>query len=73
MYVPFARRPCSVVPSDATRHADSVILTIPRQTGKQLLVNLVLVCDELYSVRDAIKPRSQHNAMGDGYLLGIRI
>ena len=53
--------------------ADTVILAIPRQPCQQLLTDLEFVCDELYTVGDAIKPRSMHNAIRDGYLVGIRI
>jgi hypothetical protein len=38
-----------------------------------LLTDLEFVCDELYTVGDAIKPRSMHNAIREGYLVGIRI
>ena len=53
--------------------ADTVVLAIPRKSRQQLLADLELVCDELYVVGDAIKPRSMHNAIRDGYMIGIRI
>jgi 2,4-dienoyl-CoA reductase-like NADH-dependent reductase (Old Yellow Enzyme family)/thioredoxin reductase len=53
--------------------ADNVILAIPRRPCQQLLTDLEFVCDELYTVGDAIKPRSMHNAIREGYLVGIRI
>jgi hypothetical protein len=53
--------------------ADTVILAIPRRPRQQLLSDLEFVCDELYVVGDAVKPRSMHNAIRDGYLIGIRI
>ena len=53
--------------------ADTVILAIPRKARQQLLTDLEFVCDELYAVGDAVKPRSMHNAIREGYLIGIRI
>jgi 2,4-dienoyl-CoA reductase (NADPH2) len=53
--------------------ADTVIIAIPRQPRQQLLTDLEFVCDELYVVGDAVKPRSMHNAIREGYLIGIRI
>ena len=53
--------------------ADTVILAIPRRPRQQLLSDLEFVCDELYVVGDAVKPRSMHNAIREGYLIGIRI
>ena len=53
--------------------ADTVIIAIPRQPRQQLPTDLEFVCDELYVVGDAVKPRSMHNAIREGYLIGIRI
>jgi len=53
--------------------ADTVIIAIPRKARQQLLSDLEFVCDELYVVGDAVKPRSMHNAIREGYLIGIRI
>jgi len=53
--------------------ADTVILAIPRRPRQQLLTDLEFVCDELYMIGDAVKPRSMHNAIREGYLIGIRI
>lgn len=53
--------------------ADTVILAIPRKPRQQLLTDLEFVCDELYVIGDAVKPRSMHNAIREGYLIGIRI
>jgi 2,4-dienoyl-CoA reductase-like NADH-dependent reductase (Old Yellow Enzyme family)/thioredoxin reductase len=53
--------------------ADTVILAIPRKPCQQLLADLEFVCDELYVIGDAIKARSMHNAIREGYLLGVRI
>jgi 2,4-dienoyl-CoA reductase-like NADH-dependent reductase (Old Yellow Enzyme family)/thioredoxin reductase len=53
--------------------ADSVILAIPRKSRQQLINDLEFVSDELYAIGDAVKPRSMHNAIRDGYLTGIRI
>jgi len=52
---------------------DTIILAIPRRPRQQLLTDLEFVCDELYVVGDAVKPRSMHNAIREGYLIGIRI
>lgn len=53
--------------------ADTVIVAIPRKPRQQLLSDLEFVCDELYAIGDAVKPRSMHNAIREGYLIGIRI
>ncbi len=53
--------------------ADTVILAIPRRARQQLLSDLEFVCDELYVIDDAVKPCSMHNAIPEGYLIGIRI
>jgi hypothetical protein len=53
--------------------ADTVILAIPRKSRQQLINDLEFVSDELYAIGDAVKPRSMHNAIRDGYLIGIRI
>ncbi len=53
--------------------ADTIILAIPRKSRQQLINDLEFVSDELYAIGDAVKPRSVHNAIRDGYLTGIRI
>jgi len=53
--------------------ADTVILAISRRVRQQLLNDLEFVCDELDIIGDAVKPRSTHNAIREGYLIGIRI
>jgi len=53
--------------------AETVILAIPRKPRQQLLTDLEFFCDELYIIGDAVKPRSMHNAVREGYLIGIRI
>jgi 2,4-dienoyl-CoA reductase (NADPH2) len=53
--------------------AETVILAIPRKSRQQLLTDLEFFCDELYIIGDAVKPRSMHNAIREGYLIGIRI
>ena len=53
--------------------AETVILAIPRKPRQQLLIDLEFFCDELYIIGDAVKPRSMHNAVREGYLIGIRI
>jgi len=65
-----------LVEEEGTRRmlpADTVIVSIQRKSRQQLISDLESVCDELYAVGDAIKPRSMHNAIRDGYLIGIRI
>jgi len=53
--------------------ADTVVLAISRRSCQRLLSELEFVCDELYAIGDAVQPRSMHNAIREGYLLGIRI
>ena len=53
--------------------ADTVVLAISRRSCQRLLSELEFFCDELYAIGDAVQPRSMHNAIREGYLLGIRI
>jgi 2,4-dienoyl-CoA reductase (NADPH2) len=53
--------------------ADTVVVALPRKPRQDLLTELEFVCDELYIIGDAVKPRSMHNAIREGYLIGIRI
>jgi 2,4-dienoyl-CoA reductase (NADPH2) len=53
--------------------AGTIILAGPRRSAQDLSTSLEYVCDELYVVGDAIKPRSMHNAIHEGYKLGVRL
>jgi len=53
--------------------ADTVVIAGPRRSRQELVRSLEFVCDELYLIGDAVKPRSLHNAVRDGYLAGVRI
>jgi len=53
--------------------ADSVIVAGPRRSVQELAGLLEFSGDELYVVGDAVRPRSAHNAVRDGFLIGVRI
>ena len=56
-----------------TLHADSVVVASPRESRQELMSALEFSADELYVAGDAIRPRSVHNAIRDGHLVGLRI
>ena len=53
--------------------AETIILAGPRVALQELSASLEYIGDEVYMVGDAIKPRSIHNAIHEGYKLGLRI
>jgi 2,4-dienoyl-CoA reductase (NADPH2) len=53
--------------------ADSVVLAGPRESRQELVSGLEFSADELYVVGDAVRPRSVHNAIRDGHLVGLRV
>lgn len=53
--------------------ADSLIVAGPRQSRQDLLAVLEWMADELYIIGDAVKPRSLHQAIHEGYKLGVRV
>lgn len=53
--------------------ADSIILAGPRASRQELINALEFSADEQYVVGDAVRPRSVHNAIRDGHLVGLRI
>ncbi len=53
--------------------ADTVIQAGPRQSLQDLLTQLEFSVDEIYIIGDAIRPRSMHNAIHEGFKLGARI
>jgi 2,4-dienoyl-CoA reductase (NADPH2) len=53
--------------------AETIILAGPRIAIQELSASLEYIGDEVYLVGDAIKPRSIHNAIHEGYKLGLRI
>ncbi|MEK7770791.1 MAG: FAD-dependent oxidoreductase, partial [candidate division NC10 bacterium] len=53
--------------------ADSVIVAGPRRSVQELAGLLEFSGDEIYVVGDAVRPRSAHNAVRDGFLIGVRI
>ncbi|MEM4218182.1 MAG: FAD-dependent oxidoreductase, partial [Candidatus Methanomethylicaceae archaeon] len=56
-----------------TVEADLVIVAAPRVADKKLFTELEYVVDEIYIVGDALSPRGMHNAIHEGYRVGIRI
>ncbi len=53
--------------------ADLVIVAGPRKPIQGLFNELEYLTDELYLIGDAVIPRSMHNAIQEGYKLGVRI
>lgn len=53
--------------------ADTIVHAGPRQPLQDLLGFLEFTVDELYVIGDAVRPRSLHNAIHEGFKLGVRI
>ena len=53
--------------------AETIILAGPRFSIQELSASLEYIGDEIYMVGDAVKPRSIHNAVHEGYKLGVRL
>lgn len=51
---------------------DTIITAGPRRSEQDLLLSCEYLCDEIYIVGDAVAPRDMHNAIRDGYRLGVR-
>ncbi len=58
---------------EVTIPADTVILGGPLQARKELAEPLEFACDELHIIGDAATPRRAHNAIMDGYRIGLRV
>jgi 2,4-dienoyl-CoA reductase (NADPH2) len=52
--------------------ADTILCAGPRRSEQDLLVACEYLCDEVYIIGDAVAPRDMHNAIRDGYRLGVR-
>ncbi len=53
--------------------ADTVVAAAPRKPRQELAEALEFLCDELHVIGDAAAPRWLHNAIHDGYRLGVMI
>ncbi len=53
--------------------ADTVIAAGPRRSAQDLLETLEFCGDEMYFAGDVVRPRSVHNAVREGFLVGVRI
>jgi 2,4-dienoyl-CoA reductase (NADPH2) len=53
--------------------ADTVIYAGPRVSQQELLLACEYLCDEIYLIGDAVLPRDIHNAIHEGYRLGVRV
>jgi 2,4-dienoyl-CoA reductase (NADPH2) len=53
--------------------AGTIILAGPRKSTQALASSLEYLSDEIYVIGDAIQPRSMHNAIHEGYKLGVRL
>lgn len=53
--------------------AGTIVLAGPRRSEQDFATSLENYCDELYVIGDAIRPRSMHNAIHEGYKLGARL
>jgi 2,4-dienoyl-CoA reductase-like NADH-dependent reductase (Old Yellow Enzyme family)/thioredoxin reductase len=66
----------TVIRSDGARTvvpADTVIAAGPRRSVQDLIDALEFSADEQYVVGDAVRPRAAHNAVREGFLIGVRI
>ncbi len=52
---------------------DTIICAGPRRSEQDLLLTCEYLCDEIYIIGDAVAPRDMHNAIRDGYRLGVRV
>ena len=53
--------------------ADTIVQAGPRKAQQDLLGLLEFSVDEIYIIGDAVRPRSIHNAIHEGFKLGARI
>ncbi|MFQ5851563.1 MAG: FAD-dependent oxidoreductase [Candidatus Binatia bacterium] len=53
--------------------ADTIVQAGPRKAQQDLLGLLEFSVDEIYIIGDAIRPRSMHNAIHEGFKIGVRI
>ena len=53
--------------------ADTVVQAGPRKPQQELLSLLEFSADEVYVIGDAVRPRSVHNAIHEGFKIGVRI
>lgn len=53
--------------------ADTIVVSATRCANNALLTDAEFSADELYAIGDAVTPRSLHNAVHDGYRLGVRL
>ena len=53
--------------------ADTVVQAGPRKPQQELLSLLEFSADEVYAIGDAVRPRSVHNAIHEGFKIGVRI
>jgi 2,4-dienoyl-CoA reductase (NADPH2) len=59
--------------NEQTLVADTIIVAGPRESRQELINALEFSAEEQYVVGDAVRPRATHNAIRDGYLIGLRI
>ena len=62
----------SIIINNEIKNPDSIIVASPRKPIQNLF-KLDFYFDEIYIIGDAIMPRSLHNAIHEGFKLGIRI
>ena len=53
--------------------ADTIVQAGPRKAQQDLLGLLDFSVDEIYIIGDAVRPRSIHNAIHEGFKIGVRI
>ena len=53
--------------------ADMIIVAGPRKPDQELFEKVEFLTDEIYLVGDSVKPRSIHNAIHEGYKLGVKL
>ncbi len=53
--------------------AEMLVVAGPRKSDQDLFEKLEFLTDEIYMIGDCIKPRSIHNAVHEGYKLGVKL
>ena len=61
-----------IIINEEIKNNTTYIVSSPRKSVQDLY-NQEFDCDEIYLIGDAVMPRSLHNAIHEGYKLGIRI
>lgn len=58
---------------EKTMPAGVIVISTPRKPRGELYRALEYLCDELYLIGDAVMPRSMHEAIHEGFKLGVSV